>query len=433
MKSWLADYRSRICTPEEAVRVVKSGDRVFLNGNGAAPIVLMDALAQRRDELHSVELVHLLLLGDLPFAKPEMEGHFRHNSLFVGSGDRPAINAGRGDAIPIHLSHIPSLFRDDQLPLDVAIVHLAPPNDDGFCSLGIECATTRVVIEKARTVVAQINDRMPFTLGDTLIHYSELDNIVEVSDPLILFKQTGASDVEEKIAQLVAPLITDGCTIQLGIGAIPDAVMAKLDGIRDVGVHTEMVSDGVIRAIEKGIITNRKKTLHPGKCVATFALGSEELYKYIHRNMQFEFYACDYTNNPFVIAQNEKMVAINSAIEVDITGQVCADSIGPRVYSGVGGQVDFVRGAIASKGGKSIIALPSTAKNGTVSRIVPTLRYGAGVVTSRADVHYVVTEFGVAHLRGKNFRQRAEELIQVAHPAFRDELMDGVRKLQAIA
>ena len=295
-------------------------------------------------------------------------------------------------------------------------------------SLGVECAGTKAAVESAKIVVAQVNDKMPRTLGDVFVHVSHVDKIVECSEELeTLPHGSGYTDVEMKIGSHIAGLIEDGSTLQLGIGGIPDAVLSNLDGKNNLGVHTEMVSDGVVRAIEKGIITNQKKTLHPGKVIATFVLGSKQLYEYVHNNPYFEIHPCDYTNNPFIISRNENMVAINSAIEVDVTGQVCADSIGHTIYSGFGGQVDFIRGAAVSKGGKPIIALPSTAKNGSVSRIVAQLAPGAGVVTSRADVHYVVTEFGVASLHGKNMRQRADALIAIAHPQFQDELLNAVR------
>lgn len=425
---WLEHYKSKVSSAEEAVAVVKSEDRMFISGNAATPLLLSRALAQRKDELLHVELNHLLLLGDDPLSKPGMERHFRHNSLFVGPADRAAIAEGHADCVSVHLSEIPALFSRRIIPLDVAFIHLSPPDEHGFMSLGVECAGSKAAAESAKVVVAQVNDKMPRTLGDVFIHVSHVDKIVECSEDLETLPQgKGYSEVERKIGELIAGLIEDGSTLQLGIGGIPDAVLSQLDGKEHLGVHTEMVSDGVVKAIEKGIITNQKKTLHPGKAIATFVLGSRQLYEYVHNNPYFEIHPCDYTNNPFIISRNDKMVAINSAIEIDITGQVCADSIGRAIYSGFGGQVDFIRGAAASKGGKPIIALPSTAKNGTVSRIVPQLTPGAGVVTSRADVHYVATEFGVASLHGKNMRQRADALIAIAHPHFQEELQDALR------
>jgi len=295
-------------------------------------------------------------------------------------------------------------------------------------SFGVECAASKAAAESAKLVVAQVNERMPRTLGDVFIHVSRVHKVVECSEPLKTLKEGVSTDLERRIASHIANLVEDGATLQLGIGGIPDAVFALLEGRKDLGIHTEMVSDGVVKAIERGIITNQKKTLHPGKVVATFVLGSESLYEYVHNNPLFEMHPCNYTNNPFIVSQNAKMVAINSAIEVDITGQVCSDSIGSRIYSGFGGQVDFIRGAAYSKGGKPIIALSSTAKGGELSRIVPQLKPGAGVVTTRADVHYVVTEFGAALLHGRNLRQRAEALIAIAHPKFHDELERALRK-----
>jgi len=426
--NWLDQYKQKVVSLEEAVSVVKSGDRIFISGNAATPTLLSNGLAKRKDELRDVQVNHILVLGEDPLSKPGMEGHFRHNSLFVGAADRVAIQEGRSDYVPVHLSEIPGLFIDQIIPLDVAFVHLSQPDEHGFMSFGVECAASKAAAENAKLVVAQVNERMPRTLGDVFIHVSRVHKVVECSEPLKTLKEGSSSDLERKIALHIANLVEDGATLQLGIGGIPDAVLALLEGKKDLGIHTEMVSDGVVKAIDRGIITNQKKTLHPGKVVATFVLGSENLYEYVHNNPLFEMHPCNYTNNPFIVSQNVKMVAINSAIEVDITGQVCSDSIGSRIYSGFGGQVDFIRGAGYSKGGKPIIALPSTAKDGEMSRIVPQLKLGAGVVTSRADVHYVVTEFGVASLHGKNLRQRAEALTAIAHPKFHDELERVLRK-----
>jgi 4-hydroxybutyrate CoA-transferase len=427
---WIDQYKSKVVPAEEAVRVVQSNNRIFISGNAATPLILSSALASHAPELSNVEVNHILLLGDDPLSKPGMSKHFRHNSLFVGPGDRQSIAEGNSDYVPVHLSQIPALFRGDYIPLDVALVHLSPPDAHGFMSYGVECAVSKSAAENAKIVVAQVNERMPRTLGDVFIHVSRVHKIVECSVPLMELKPPEASEVEEKIADFIAPMIEDGATLQMGIGGIPDAVLTRIEGKQHLGVHTEMVSDGVMKAIDKGIITNQKKSLHPGKVVATFVMGSQQLYDYVHNNPLFELHPCDYTNNPFIIAQNDKMVGINSCIEVDITGQVCSDSIGTKIYSGFGGQVDFIRGAAASKGGKPIIALPSTTKNDTVSRIVTQLKPGAGVVTSRADVHYVVTEYGVASLHGKNLRQRAEALIAITHPSFRSQLEESLRLLR---
>ena len=424
--NWLPSYKQKVVTLQEAVGVVRSGDRIYISGNAATPLLLTKALAARKEDLYDVEVNHVLLLGDDPLAKPGMERHFRHNSLFVGPADREAIATGRSAYVPVHLSEIPDLFINRVIPLDVAFIMVSPPDEHGFMSYGVECVATKAAAEHATMVVAQVNDKMPRTLGDVFIHVSQVHKIVECSEPLLTLAPAVPTEVEKKIATFIAGLIDDGDTLQLGIGGIPDAVIAQLENRRHLGIHTEMISDGVVRALEKGIITNQKKTLHPGKVIGTFVLGSTELYDYVDNNPFFELHPCNYTNDPFIIAQNDRMVAINSAIEVDITGQVCSDSIGPKIYSGFGGQVDFIRGAAYSKGGKPIIALPSTTKNDAISRIVPQLKPGAGVVTTRADIHYIVTEFGVASLHGKNLWQRAEALIAIAHPNFRSQLEEYV-------
>jgi 4-hydroxybutyrate CoA-transferase len=421
--SWVDDYKKKLVSAEEAMSVVKSRDRVYISGNAATPYHLMNALANKKDDLVDVELVHVLLLGDDPLSKPEMEGHFRHNSLFVGPADRKAINEGRADYVPIFLHQIPGLFKRGILPLDVAVLHLSPPDEHGFMSLGVEVLASNAAAETAKIVIAQVNDKMPRVLGDSFIHISRVHKVVEISEPLPELARSPSSEVEVRIGKYIADLIEDGSTLQLGIGGIPDAVLASLGNKRDLGIHTEMVSDGVMEAIDRGIITGAKKTFHPGKVVITFALGSARLYGFLDNNPVIEAHPTDYVNHPFLVSQNDKMVAINSAIELDITGQVCSDSIGVYIYSGFGGQVDFIRGAAHSRGGKPIIALPSTAKDGEMSRIVPFLKKGAGVVTTRGDVHFVVTEFGVAYLHGKNLQERTRALINIAHPKFRAELI----------
>lgn len=415
-------YRSRLTDLETAARLVRSHSRVYVSGNAATPTPLLEALSARKDELEGVELVHVLQLGADPFLAPEMEGHFRRRSLFVGPADREAVNSGRADYVPISLHQIPWLFKRGVLPLDYALVQVSPPDEFGFVSLGVEVIATKAAIETARRSIALVNRRMPRTLGDTFVHISKFAAFVEADFSLPVLPREPYGEVEARIGQYVADLIDDGTTLQLGIGAIPDAVLAHLTGRQDLGVHTEMVSDGVMEALERGVVTGQRKTLLPGKVVGTFVLGSERLYRFVHNNPLFEMRPADWVNDPFVIARNERMVAINSALEVDLTGQVCADSIGTRIYSGFGGQLDFIRGAAASPGGRPIIALPSTGKGGSVSRIVPLLRPGAGVVTTRADVHYVVTEYGVAELFGRSLRERAQALIQIAHPRFREEL-----------
>jgi acyl-CoA hydrolase len=420
--NWVYQYKEKLTTPEQAVTAVKSNDHIFISGNAATPFQLVEALAARKDELRSVEVNHVLLIGDDPFTKPGMEKHFRHNSLFVGPADRLAINEGRSDYVPVFLFEIPALFTKKIIPLDVAIIQVSPPDEHGFMSFGVECLTSKAAAESAKIVIAQVNENMPRTLGDSFIHISRIHKIVELSKELPELPRKPPSAVELQIGKHIASLVEDGGTLQLGIGGIPDAVLQSLMDKKDLGIHTEMVSDGIVKLIEAGIITNSKKTLHPGKIIATFIFGSRQLYSFVDNNPLFEVHPCDYTNDPFIVAKNEKMVAINSAIEVDITGQICSDSIGTKIYSGFGGQLDFIRGAAYSKGGKPIIALPSTTKNDTVSRIVPKLKSGAGVVTTRADVHYVVTEFGIAELHGRNIRQRAKALIDIAHPKFREEL-----------
>lgn len=420
---WVDDYKKKLVTAEEAVIEINSHNRVYISGNAATPYVLMKALASRKDELEGVELVHVLLLGEDPLARPGMEGHFRHNSLFVGPADRKAINEGRAGYIPIFLHQIPNLFYSGQMLLDVAVLHLSPPDEHGFMSYGVEVLASKAAAEKAKIVIAQVNEKMPRVLGDSFIHVSRVHKIIEVSEDLPQLEKKPFSEVERKIGHFIAELIEDGSTLQLGIGGIPDAVLSALKGRQDLGIHTEMVSDGVMEAIENGIITGAKKTFHPYKVILTFILGSNKLYKFANNNPIFEAHPVDYVNHPFNVSQNETMVAINSAVEVDITGQVCSDSIGTYIYSGFGGQVDFIRGAAHSKKGLPIIALPSTAKKGEISRIVPYLKRGAGVVTTRGDVMYVVTEYGVAYLHGKNLKERTEALINIAHPNFKDDLI----------
>ncbi|NPA27303.1 MAG: acetyl-CoA hydrolase/transferase family protein [Chloroflexi bacterium] len=431
MKYWERIYHQRMTTAEDAVKVIQSGQRVFLTGNCSVPQTLIHALVQRAraGEIEDVELVQVLTVGDAEYVHPDLAGRIRVNTLFISDNVRQAVHEGRADFTPIFLSEIPALFRSGELPLDVALIHVSPPDEHGFCSFGIEVGITKPAAESARVVIAEVNDQMPRTLGDAFIHVSKIDHFVPVSYPLPELPQGQPGEVQKRIAEHIAELIPDGATLQLGIGGIPDAVLLYLEDKRDLGIHTELFSDGVVKLVEKGVITNERKTLHRGKIIAGFVLGSQALYDFVDNNAMVEFHPTDYVNDPFVIAQNDNMVAINSAIEVDLTGQVCADSIGHRFYSGVGGQVDFIRGAARSKGGKPIIALPSTAKGGTISRIVATLKPGAGVTTTRNDVHYVVTEYGVAYLHGKTIRQRVQSLIQIAHPDFRADLRREARRL----
>jgi len=422
--SWIDVFKRKIVSPTEALRCIQSGDRVYIHPGCAEPEVLVEALYQRAPELREVELVHLLTLGNADYVRPEMEGHFRHNAMFIGGNVRDAVNAGRADYMPIFLGEIEGLFLSGEMPLDVALITVTPPDEHGYCSLGVGVDTTMTAVKVAKHIVAEVNDQMPRTLGDTFVHVSKLDFIVESSRPLCELPEHHVTDLHRMIGRNIADLIEDGSTLQMGIGGIPDAVLLYLEGKKDLGVHSEMFSDGLIELIERGVVNGERKSIHPRKVIAGFCLGTRRLFDFIHNNPIFEFHPTSYTNDPFRIAQNDQMVAINAALQVDLTGQVVADSIGSYFYSGFGGQVDFIRGAARSKGGKPIIALPATAKDDSISRIVPMLDPGAGVVTSRADVHYVVTEYGVAYLHGKNIRQRAEALINIAHPKFRNELLE---------
>jgi 4-hydroxybutyrate CoA-transferase len=420
--NWVADYRAKLKTASEAVSIIKSNDRVYYGGNAAIPQALVRALAARKDELENVQVSHVLLLGEDPLSAPEMAGSFRHNSLFVGPADRKAVNDGRADYVPIFLYMIPRLFHQKVIPVDVAMVAVSPPDEHGFMSLGVETLASKAACINAKHVIAQVNEMMPRVLGDCFLHVNRVHSIVEETEPLPTLTPGPPTEVELAISRHILELIEPGMTVQMGIGGIPDAIFAAMDGNLDLGIHTEMLSDQAMLAIQRGVVTGYRKTLHQGKVVITFALGSDTLYQFLDNNPLIEAHPVDYVNDPFIISQNEKMIAINSAIEVDLTGQVCSDSIGPYIYSGFGGQVDFIRGAARSKGGKPVIALSATAKGGTLSRIVPFLKQGAGVVTSRADVHYVVTEFGTAYLFGKNLRERAEALIGISHPDHQAEL-----------
>jgi len=424
----IEEYKKKLVTPEEAVSIIESGTRIYVSGNAATPFPLVRALAARKNTLTDVDVVHVLLLGDDPLSAPGMEGHFRHKSLFVGPADRKAVHEGKADYFPIFLYEIPDLFIHGSLPIDTAIIQTSPPDAHGFLSFGVEDLATKAAAENAKQLIIQINDKMPRTLGNCFIHFSRATKIIETSEDLPELAIKPPTPVEQKIGEYIADLVEDGSTLQLGIGGIPNAALSAMGHKKDLGIHTEMVSDGIMEAIEKGVITGSKKTLHPGKVVATFLLGTKQLYEFAHNNPLFEMHPVEYSNDPFIIAQNEKMVGINSAIELDLTGQVCSDSIGFKIYSGFGGQVDFIRGAARSKGGKPIIALPSSTKNDTVSKIVTHLKEGAGVVTSRGDVHYVVTEYGVAYLHGKSLTRRSKALIEIAHPNFRDELTFFAKK-----
>jgi acyl-CoA hydrolase len=424
MMNWREEYRNKCMNAAQALEAVRSGDHVWIQSGCGTPSPLVDALVARAPVLRNVEIVHMKTLGDADYTKPEYEGIFRHRGLFLGDNVREAVVAGRADYTPIFLSEIEGLFLSGALPLEVVLMQVSPPDDHGYVTLGTTVDCTLNATRCARTVIAEVNERMPRTHGETAIHVSRISAIVETSRPLLELHPEPFTAMHRRIAENVASLIPDGATLQTGIGGIPDAVLACLGDKRDLGIHSELVGDGVIDLMESGVLNGERKSLHRGKAVISFVLGSQRLIDYIRDNPAFEFRPICYTNDPFVVARNDKMVAINAALQLDLTGQVCSDSLGIKPYSGFGGQVDFIRGAARSKGGVPIIALPSTAKKGTISRIAPMLDPGAGVVTSRADVHYVVTEYGIAYLHGKTLRERAEALIEIADPRFRNELED---------
>jgi acyl-CoA hydrolase len=422
--SWEAEYKKKLRTADEALQCVRSGRRVYIQPGCAEPEALVEALMRRAPELYDVEIVHMMTMGCAPYVAPEMAGHFRHNSMFIGGNVREAINDGRADYTPIYLSEIEALFESGAMPIDVALIEVSPPDAHGFCSFGVGVDTTLTAAKCARYVVAQVNDYMPRTYGDSFIHVNDIDAVVESSRPLCELRKPAVTDMHVAIARNVASLIEDGAVLQTGVGGIPDAVLPFLGDRKDLGVHSELVSEGVIPLIENGVITGARKNYKPRKIIVGFALGTKRFFEFVDNNPIFEFHPTAYTNDPALIARNDNMIAINSALQVDLTGQVCSDSIGNQFYSGIGGQVDFLRGASRSKGGKAIIAISSTAKNGTISRIVPMLSPGAGVVTSRGLVRYVVTEHGIAYLHGKSIRERARALIQIAEPRFRTELYE---------
>jgi 4-hydroxybutyrate CoA-transferase len=420
MPNWLERFQSKIVPAERAVEAIASGNRVFLTGNCSVPQVLLGALVRRAPALHEVEICQVLTVGPADYVSPAMAGHLRVNTLFISDNVRAAVNEGRADFTPCRLSEVPLLFSTGALPLDVALIHVSPPDEHGFCSFGLEVGITKAAAAHARIVIAEVNPRMPRTLGDSFIHVSKLTHIVQVDYALPEVKLGEPTEITKAIGRHCASLIEDGATLQLGIGAIPDAVLLYLRDKRHLGIHSELFSDGVVELVEAGVVTNERKTLHPGKLIAGFLIGTRRLYEFVDNNPLVELHPTEYINDPAVIRLNDHMVAINSAIEVDLTGQVCADSIGSRLYSGVGGQLDFIQGAARSKGGKPIIALP--ARCGEFSKIVPMLKPGAGVTTGRNDVHYVITEYGIAALHGKTLRQRVRSLIAIAHPDFREEL-----------
>lgn len=421
-------YERKFVSAHDAVSIIQSGDRVWIHPGCAVPHVLVNAMVARYEELHDVEIVHLLAVNDAAYVRPEMNGHFRHNAFFIGKNVRDAVCEGRADFTPMFLSEIPALLCGRNYAIDVALVHVSPPDEHGYCSFGVGVECTKTATDVAKVVIAQVNPNMPRSLGDSFIHLNQIDYCVEVDTGLTELPPLEGDETPEElevyrtIGAHVAGLIDDGATLQLGIGHIADAVVTYLGDRKHLGIHSEMISDGIIPLVEAGVITNKKKTLLQGKIVTSFVLGSRTLFEFIDNNPFMEFRPTQFTNDPFTIARNRKMVAINSALAIDLTGQVCSDSLGQKFYSGFGGQVDFIRGAARSEGGRPVIALPSTAKNGTMSRITCRHMDGAGVTTTRGDVHYVATEFGVVNLHGKTVRERAELLISIAHPAFREEL-----------
>ena len=432
MHNWQKKYRSKVSTSQEAVSKVKSGQRVFIGSGAAEPQLLVKALSARGPELADTQITHILTLGVAPYADPKLEDGFRHNALFIGPNVREAVAEGRADFTPVFLSEVPRLFRRGKMPIDVALIQVSPPDEHGYCSYGVSVDVTKAGAESARHVVAEINPNMPRTLGDCFIHIDHIDTLVPSDVPILEVPAGKIDKVAKRIGQHIAGLIQDGSTLQLGIGTIPDAVLSCLGEKKDLGIHSEMLSDGVIDLVESGVINGSRKNIHNGKIVVSFVLGTRRLYDFVDNNPMCEFHPSEFTNDPFRIAQNDRVVAINSALQVDLTGQVCADSLGTYFYSGIGGQVDFIRGASRSHQGRPIIALPSTAAGGKVSRIAPTLTPGAGVVTSRGDVHYVVTEYGVADLHGKTIRERAMALIHIAHPDHREQLMTEARNRKLV-
>ncbi|MCK5302179.1 MAG: 4-hydroxybutyrate CoA-transferase, partial [Candidatus Thorarchaeota archaeon] len=431
---WTEKYKQKVLTANEAIGKIGRGARIFLGTGCGVPHHLVQELASSADQMANNEIVHLLTLGDTPSADPKFQTQFRHNSFFVSANIRDAVADGRADYTPIMLSDIPRLFRHKRMPLDVAMIQVSPPDGHGYCSLGIAVDITKSAAESADLVIAQVNSRMPVTHGDSFIQVNDIDYLVPHNEPLREFEAQEVDETTDLIGSFVARLIENGSTLELGIGALPQAVCSNLmeTGVRNLGIHTEMFSDSLIPLIESGIVNNKKKTIHRDKVIASFAMGTKKLYDFIDDNPMFHFYDTAYVNDPHVIGQNKRMIAINSALEIDLTGQVCADSIGHRFYSGIGGQVDFIRGASKSPGGKAIICMLSTAMDGEVSRIVPRLSEGAGVVTTRGDVDYIITEYGLATLHGKTIRERVLSLIAIAHPKFRNELLEAAKKMHYV-
>jgi acyl-CoA hydrolase/RimJ/RimL family protein N-acetyltransferase len=426
--NWMDRFRDRIVTPATAIRKIAAGRRILIGSGAAEPVALVNALVEHGEHLADNEIVHLLTLGPAPYVKPEYASRFRHKAFFIGQNTREAVQAGRADFMPIFLSEIPRLIRARRVRVDVVLLQVTPPDRHGQMSLGVSVDVVRAAVDSADLVIAEVNPLMPRTFGDSFIRAEDIDWLVPVEAPILEHHSDPLDEVSVQIGRHVASLIPNGATLQTGIGKIPHAVVKALAGHQDLGIHTEMLSDSVLELIDSGVINGRKKTLLRGKIVTSFVMGTRRLYDFVHDNPCVELWPSDFTNDPFVVAKNDNMIAINSAVAVDLTGQVAADSIGGRFFSGIGGQVDFIRGAARSEGGKPIICLPSTARDGSISRIQATLEGGAGVVTSRGDVHYVVTEYGIADLWGKTIRERATALIGIAHPDFRGELLNGAKQ-----
>jgi 4-hydroxybutyrate CoA-transferase len=426
--NWKDVYKNRLVSAKEAVSKIESNSRIVVSHAVAEPLDLMNALVENRNEYKNLEIVHMLAMGKGEYVKPEMKKFFHHNALFVGTSTMEAVKSGRAEYTPCFFYEVPRLFKEGYLSVDVALIQVSEPDQYGYCSFGVSNDYSKPAAESAKLVIAEVNKNMPRILGDSFIHVSDIDYIVESSHPLIELKPPKIGDVEKAIGKYCASLIEDGSTLQLGIGAIPDAVLMFLKDKKDLGIHSEMISDGVVELVEAGVINNKKKTLHKGKIVVTFLMGTKKLYDFVDNNPMVESYSVDYVNNPMVIMKNYKMVSINSCIQVDLMGQVCSESIGLNQISGVGGQVDFIRGASMAEYGKAIIAIPSTAAHGKVSRIVPFLNEGAAITTSRNEVDYIITEYGIAHLKGKTLRDRAQNLINIAYPDFRESLITEFEK-----
>ncbi|WP_430886319.1 acetyl-CoA hydrolase/transferase family protein [Fusibacter sp. JL216-2] len=425
---WEKIYQSKLVSAESAAQAIPSNSRMVLGHAASTPVDVLKAMTDAKENYKDVEIVHMLCLGEGKYLAEDMKGHFRHNALFVGGNSRKAIERNQADYTPCFFNEVPGLFKEGRLPVDVALIQVSRPDAKGMCSFGLSSDYTKPAAECAKIVIAEVNEQMPRVGGDNFIHVSDLDYIVETNNPLYEIPLPRIGDVEKAIGENCAKLVEDGSTLQLGIGAIPDAVLMFLKDKKDLGIHTEMFSDGILELVEAGVVNGRKKSLHPGKMISTFLMGSKALYDFVDNNPLVELHPVDYVNHPAVIMQNDNIVSINSCIQVDLMGQVVSETIGLKQFSGVGGQVDYVRGASMAKGGKSIIAIPSTASKGKVSRIVPFIDEGSAVTTTRNDVHYIVTEFGVAELKGKTLRQRAQALIQVAHPDFKEELIESFNK-----